>query len=55
MTDFQLVWVNRDGCHMFDRKCSLFPQRLIFTASGELMILLIRYTYALCITVLLYY
>ena len=21
--------VNRDGCHMWDRKCSLFPEHLI--------------------------
>ena len=41
MTGFQLFWINRDGCHMWGRKCSLFPEHLI---------LLIRYTYTLCIT-----
>ena len=25
MTGFQLFYVNRDGCHMWGRKCSLFP------------------------------
>ena len=22
---FQLLWPNRDGCHMWGRKCSLLP------------------------------
>ena len=29
MTGFQLFCVNRDGCHMWGRKCSLFPENLI--------------------------
>ena len=33
MTGFQLLGVNRDGCHMWDRKCSLFPDHLISLSS----------------------
>ena len=28
MTGFQLFCANRDGCHMWGRKCSLFPEHL---------------------------
>ena len=48
MTGFQLFWVNRDGCHMWDRKCSSGTPD--FTPFGEFVILLIRYTCTLCIT-----
>ena len=34
MTDFQLI-VNRDGCHMWGRKCSLFSGTLDFTPYWE--------------------
>ena len=34
MTGFQLFGVNRDGCHMWDRKCSLFPDHMISLSSG---------------------
>ena len=29
MSGFQLCGVNRDGCHMWGNKCSLFPEDLI--------------------------
>ena len=29
VTGFQLFCVDRDGCHMRDRKCTLFPEHLI--------------------------
>ena len=29
MTGFQLFWVNRDGCHIWGRKCSLFLKHFI--------------------------
>ena len=35
MTGFQLLWVNRDGCHMWGRKCSLFPEHLISLPVGN--------------------
>ena len=34
MTGFQLFWVNRDGCHMWGRKCSLFSEYLISLPLG---------------------
>ena len=34
MTGFQLFGVNRDGCHMWGRKCSLFPEHLISLPLG---------------------
>ena len=34
MTGFQLICVNRDGCHMWGRKCSLFPEHLISLPLG---------------------
>ena len=35
MTGFQLFWVNRDGCHMWGRNCSLFPEHLITLPLGS--------------------
>ena len=35
MTGFQLFWVNRHGCQMWDRKCSLFPEHLISLPLGS--------------------
>ena len=45
-TGFQLLWVNRDGCHMWGRKCSLSgtPD---FTPFGEFMILPTHYIYTI--------
>ena len=34
MTDFQFFCVNRDGCHMWGRKCSLFPEHMISLPLG---------------------
>ena len=30
LTGLQLFWVNRDGCHMWDRKCSLFLEHSLW-------------------------
>ena len=35
MTGFQLFWANRDGCHMWGRKCSLFPEHMILFHLGS--------------------
>ena len=35
MTVFQLFCVNRDGCHMWGRKCSLFSEHLISLPLGS--------------------
>ena len=35
MTGFQLFLVNRDGCHMWGRKCSLFPEHLVSLPLGR--------------------
>ena len=35
MTGFQLSGVNRDGCHMCGRKCSLFPEHMISLPLGS--------------------
>ena len=34
MTGFQLFWVDRDGCHMWGRKCSLLLEHLISLPLG---------------------
>ena len=31
---FPVIWVNRDGYHMWGRKCSLFPEHLIHSLWG---------------------
>ena len=46
MTGFQLFCVNCDGCHMWGRKCSLFPEHS-FTVFGEFMISSFHYVYGL--------
>ena len=43
MTGFKLFCANRDGCHMWGRKCSLFPEHLISAPFGEFMILPFHY------------
>ena len=35
MTGFQIVGINRDGCHIWDRKWSLFPEHLILLPLGS--------------------
>ena len=35
MTGFPLLVVNRDGCYMWGRKCSLFPEHLISLPLGS--------------------
>ena len=52
MTGFQLFGENRDGCHMWGRKCSLFPEHIISLPFGEFMISPIHYInlYTLYIT-----
>ena len=35
MTGFQLFWIHRDGCHMWGRKCSLFPEHLVALPLGS--------------------
>ena len=47
MTGFQLFLVNRDGCHMWGRKCSLFPEHLISLPLGRFMISPNHYIYTL--------
>ena len=37
--------VNRDGCHMWGRKCSLFPETHHFTPFGEFKVSPIHYIY----------
>ena len=38
-TGFQLFCVNSDGCHMWDKKCSLFPGHLISLPLQKLSVL----------------
>ena len=41
--DWLPVKVNCDGCHMWERKYSLFPEHMIVTPFGEFMISPILY------------
>ena len=34
MTSFQLFGLNRDGCHIWGRKCSLYPKHLFLSLWG---------------------
>ena len=47
MTCFQLLWLNRDGCHMWDKKCTLSHsfRNIWFHSSWEFMILPVHYIY----------
>ena len=45
LAGFQLLCVNRDGCHMWGRKCLLFSEHMISFPCGEFMILFIYYIY----------
>ena len=47
MTGFQLIWGNRDGCHMWDRKCSTLSATSDFTPFAEFIISPIHYIYTL--------
>ena len=45
VTGFQLLGVNRDGCHIWGKKCSLFPEHLIsLPLGGSWFYLFIIYT-----------